>query len=111
METEGLLPCSQEPATDPYPEPDESLPHIPNLINSKEQRFPAFYVNQEQFHFCFVTFPARTSSKYFVKVRPWSPPSPPLCQECSSSDAFRGAQYQTKDKTNTRRLFELIICY
>jgi hypothetical protein len=29
MENEGLLPCSQEPATSPYPEPDESNPHIP----------------------------------------------------------------------------------
>jgi len=27
MESEVLLPCSQEPATGPYPDPDESNPH------------------------------------------------------------------------------------
>jgi hypothetical protein len=27
METESLLPRSQEPSTSPYPEPDESNPH------------------------------------------------------------------------------------
>jgi hypothetical protein len=27
MEHEGLSPCSQEPATGPYPEPAESNPH------------------------------------------------------------------------------------
>jgi hypothetical protein len=27
METECSLPCSQKPATGPYPEPDESSPH------------------------------------------------------------------------------------
>jgi hypothetical protein len=30
MEPEGLWPCSQEPSTDPYPEPDQSS--LYNLI-------------------------------------------------------------------------------
>jgi hypothetical protein len=29
MEPEGSLPCSQEPAIDPCPEPDESCTHTP----------------------------------------------------------------------------------
>jgi len=32
MEPRGLLPCSQEPATGPYHNPDGSIPHLPNLF-------------------------------------------------------------------------------
>jgi len=32
MKPEGSLLCSQEPATNPYPEPDESSPEPPSLL-------------------------------------------------------------------------------
>jgi hypothetical protein len=32
MEPEGSLPYSQQPAAGPYPEPDESSPHLPTLF-------------------------------------------------------------------------------
>ena len=41
MESEGTLPCSQAPATCPYPEPDQASPchHIP-LLEDPFQYYP-----------------------------------------------------------------------
>jgi hypothetical protein len=33
MQPEGSFPCSQEPATGPYPEPVLSSPHLPTLFS------------------------------------------------------------------------------
>jgi hypothetical protein len=32
MESEGSLPCSQDPAIGPYPDTDASTPHLPTLF-------------------------------------------------------------------------------
>jgi len=32
MEPEGSLPCAEQTATDPYPEPAASSPHLPTLF-------------------------------------------------------------------------------
>jgi hypothetical protein len=32
IEPEGSLSCSRQPPTGPYPEPDESSPHLPTLF-------------------------------------------------------------------------------
>jgi hypothetical protein len=34
MEPEGALPCSQEPAIGPYPEPDASSPYHPRYFSN-----------------------------------------------------------------------------
>jgi hypothetical protein len=42
MRPEYSLSCSQEPATGPYPEPDESNPQFPILIQYGPQLFRVF---------------------------------------------------------------------
>jgi hypothetical protein len=40
MEPEGSLPYSQQPDTDPYPEPDESSPYLPTLFPEDPASYP-----------------------------------------------------------------------
>jgi hypothetical protein len=44
MEPESSLPCSEEPANGPYPEPDESIPQPPTLLLPEPfQYYPPIY--------------------------------------------------------------------
>jgi hypothetical protein len=51
MEPEVSLPCSQQPAAGPYPEPDESSPHLPIhgllfwLVSFREVSRPNFFMH------------------------------------------------------------------
>jgi hypothetical protein len=63
MEPGGSLPCSQEPSTAPYPEPDQSNPYHPILSP---------YV-----HFNIVHPPTPWSSQWFLSF--WLPHQYPIC--------------------------------
>jgi hypothetical protein len=42
MEPNGSLPCSQEPASDPYHKPDESSPYLPILFLRDESQLSLY---------------------------------------------------------------------
>jgi len=44
METEGSLPCSQQPATGPYIELHESSPHLPHSISVRSIPVLSFHL-------------------------------------------------------------------
>jgi hypothetical protein len=51
MEPEYPIPCSQEPVTDPYPEPDKSSPYLPPPISLRPVLTLSDPVRQEDFSF------------------------------------------------------------
>jgi hypothetical protein len=68
MEPEGSLPCSQEPSTGPYPDPDRSSPHHPILsthlrIGLPSSLFPSGFLTNILYAFLF----AHTYSKELHK--------------------------------------------
>jgi hypothetical protein len=67
MEPECSLPCSQEPSTDPYHEPDQSSPYHPILSN---------------IHFNIIHPPMSWSSFWFCHQYPICIPIVPICATC-----------------------------
>jgi hypothetical protein len=62
MESEGSFPCSQEPTIGPYPEPDESSPHLPKLFPSD-----LFYCFPPIYAYVFQIVSSLRFFKYVVK--------------------------------------------
>jgi hypothetical protein len=50
MEPEGSLPCSQEPSTGPYTEPDQSNPYHPILSLRNIRHLALLELNSQHTH-------------------------------------------------------------
>jgi hypothetical protein len=86
MQPVGSLPCSQQPAIGPYPEPDESTPHTPCL--------------------CYILIVSSTTVWYqnCILLHMVTHPEDGNCRNFEKSTAFDAA-YPRKSK------FSILICY
>ena len=112
--TQGSLPCSQEPATCPYPKPQQYVPHPPILFHCSSWSFPSGFLHHNLLlHTCYMSCPSHPSrfdnqdsiceqckpqgfSVCSLLHSPSSVPILPLNTLCPNTSAFRSSTVRGK---------------